>query len=156
MLAAPLARRGCKTPRLFVYMYMKHLILIKVRTADPLVTSKFPFVSMCNKKYISKPENKENGPVSGKTDSVFLAQFPSGAWRLAKSTYLPWLLRPTREGAQGGASSAIQTGAGGLRQMVQTSCLEVLLVLHINQVIQPLFSTKFPSTLFFPNLIVYF
>ena len=39
---------------------------------------------------------------------------PSGAWRLAKSTYLPWLLRPTREGAQGGAPSAIQTGAGGL------------------------------------------
>ena len=45
----------------------------------------------------------------------FQAEFPSGAWRLAKSTYLPWLLRPTREGAQGGASSAIQTGAGGLR-----------------------------------------
>ena len=28
-----------------------------------------PFVSMCNKRYISKPENKENGSVSGKTDS---------------------------------------------------------------------------------------
>ena len=27
--------------------------------------------------------------------------------------------------------------------MVQTSCPEVLLVLHVNQVIQPLFSTKF-------------
>ena len=27
---------------------------------------------------------------------------------------LPWLLRPTREGAQGGAPSAIQVGAGGL------------------------------------------
>ena len=71
---------------------MKHLILIKVRTADPRVTLKFPFVSMCNKKYISKPENKENGSVSGKTDSpmsfflfsIFLAEFPSGAWVLAK------------------------------------------------------------------------
>ena len=34
--------------------------------------------------------------------SPFLAEFPSGAWRLAVSTYLPWLLRPTREGAQAG------------------------------------------------------
>ena len=71
---------------------MKHLILIKVRTADSCVTLKFPFVSMCNKRYISKPENKEIGSVSGKTDSpvlsflffVFLAEFPSGAWVLTK------------------------------------------------------------------------
>ena len=63
---------------------MKHLILIKVRTADPRVTLKFPFVSMCNKRYISKPKNKEIRSVSGKTDSfllsVFLAEFPSGVW----------------------------------------------------------------------------
>ena len=38
-----------------------------------------------------------------------------GTRRLTQSTYLPWLLRPTREGAQGGAPSAIQAGAGGLR-----------------------------------------
>ena len=70
---------------------MKHLILIKVRTADPRVTLKFPFVSMCKKRYISKPEKKENRSVSGKTDfpmsvlfSIFLAEFPSGAWVLAK------------------------------------------------------------------------
>ena len=43
-----------------------------------------------------------------------LAEFPSGAWMLAMSTYLPGLLRPTREGAQGGAPSAIQVGACGL------------------------------------------
>ena len=58
---------------------MKHLILIKVRTADPHVTLKFPFVSMCNKRYISKPENKENRLVPGKTGllmSFFLS--PSG------------------------------------------------------------------------------
>ena len=58
-------------------------------------------------------------------------------------TCLLWLLRPTQEGAQGRVPSTIQMGAGGLMQMVQTSCLEVLLVLHVNQVIQPLFSTKF-------------
>ena len=44
----------------------------------------------------------------------FLAEFPSGAWRLAMSTYLPWLLRSMREGAQGGALSAIQMNSGGL------------------------------------------
>ena len=44
----------------------------------------------------------------------FLAEFPSGLWRLTMYTYLPWLLRPTRKGAQGGAPSTIQTGAGGL------------------------------------------
>ena len=44
----------------------------------------------------------------------FLAEFPSGAWRLIMSTYLSWLLRPTGEGAQGGVPSAIQTGTCGL------------------------------------------
>ena len=46
--------------------------------------------------------------------SSFLAEFPSGVWRVAMSTNLSWLLRPTREGAQGGAPSAIQAGASGL------------------------------------------
>ena len=44
----------------------------------------------------------------------FLAEFPSGALGLAMSTYLPRLLRSTREGAQGGAPPAIQEDAGGL------------------------------------------
>ena len=34
--------------------------------------------------------------------------------RLSMSTYLPHLLRPTREGAQGRAPSAIQAGTCGL------------------------------------------
>ena len=45
--------------------------------------------------------------------SPFQAEFPSGAWRLAMSTYMLWLLRPMLEGAQG-IPSAIQVGAGGL------------------------------------------
>ena len=85
---------------------MKHLILIKVRTADLHMTLKFPFVSMCNKRYISKPKNKEIGSVSGKTDSpvsflfsVFLAEFPSGAQVLTKPANFAlaskiWLGRP--------------------------------------------------------------
>ena len=55
----------------------------------------------------------------------FLAEFPSGAWRLAMSTYLPWLLRPTQEGAQGGAPSAIQAGVGGLRRRCKFLVLEL-------------------------------
>ena len=46
--------------------------------------------------------------------SPFQAEFPSGAWKLSESTYLLWLLRPTQEGAQGGAPSAIQVGTSGL------------------------------------------
>ena len=45
--------------------------------------------------------------------SPFLAEFPSGARRLAKSTYLPQLLSFMRERAQGGALSNIQMGTGG-------------------------------------------
>ena len=71
---------------------MKHLILIKVRTADPRVTLKFPFVSMCNKRYVSKPKNKKSDqflerlipPCCSFLFPVFLAEFPSGVWVLAK------------------------------------------------------------------------
>ena len=38
--------------------------------------------------------------------------------------------------------------------MVQTSCLGVLLALCITKVIQPLFSTNFPTILFYPNLYI--
>ena len=34
--AGPLARRWCNTPKTSVYICMKHLTLIKVRTADPV------------------------------------------------------------------------------------------------------------------------
>ena len=59
------------------------------------------------------------------------------------STYLPQLLRSMREGAQGGALSDIQMGTSGLTFMLQISCPEILLAFPVNQVIQPLFSTKF-------------
>ena len=63
--------------------------------------------------------NRPLQPVTGLVSPVssllyFLAEFPSGAGRLTTSTYLPWLLSPVREGAQGGAPSAIQMSAGGL------------------------------------------
>ena len=84
---------------------------------------------MYNQKYKKLSWTIKNGPVSGKTGfphvnflslflplppSPFQAEFPSGPWRLAMSTYLLWLLRPKWEGAQGGAPSTIQAGAYGL------------------------------------------
>ena len=50
--------------------------------------------------------------------SPFQAEFPFVVWRLAGSTYLPWLLKHTQEGAKGGTPFAIQTGDSGLTQMV--------------------------------------
>ena len=41
MLVCPLARRWCKTPKIF---YMKHLILIKVRSADSAWLCIHPYV----------------------------------------------------------------------------------------------------------------
>ena len=64
--------------------------------------SGFPHVSLSLSLFLSLPP------------SPFLAEFPSGAGRLAMSTNLPWLLSPVREGAQGRAPSAIQVGASGL------------------------------------------
>ena len=88
----------------------------------------------------------EDGPVTGLVSPMsllcFLDEFPSGARRLAKSTYLPQLLSSLRERAQGGALSNIQTGASGPTLMVQISCPEILLDFPVNQVIQPLFSTE--------------
>ena len=73
---------------------------------------------MYNQKYKKLFQTIKDGPVTGKTGFSrmvfflsFQAEFPSGAWKLTTSTYLPWLLRPTREGAQGGAPSVIQAGA---------------------------------------------
>ena len=43
----------------------------------------------------------------------FQAEFPSGAWKLAISTYLPQLLSSVRERAQGRELSDIQTGTSG-------------------------------------------
>ena len=71
------------------------------------------------------------------------------------STYLPGLLRPTQEGAQGGAPSTIQAGACGPMWTVQVPCLRALLALYVNQGIQPLSSSKYSTTLFFLNLFIF-
>ena len=67
------------------------------------------------------------------------------------STYLPWLLRSMRESPRWGT---LQYSNG--RQWPNVDCASslsgTLLAFQVNQVIQPLFSTKFPTILFLPNL----
>ena len=78
----------------------------------------YPLMSMYKKRYKRPFWTIGDGPVAGLVSPVspfyFQAEFPFGVWRLAMSTYLPWLLRSVREGAQGGALSNIQTDGSGL------------------------------------------
>ena len=109
--------------------YVKHLILIKIRTADPRVTV---FIPICNKRYISKPQNKEIGSVSRKTDtpmSFFLAPCFSGwipIWSVGANhvCLLAPVFKPMREGAQGGAPSNIQVAPVAQRRWCKFLVLE--------------------------------
>ena len=95
-----MAIRWCKIPKTF----FKHLCEAPDfdKGQDCWLPRDSVFIPMCNKRYISKPKNKEIGSVSGKTDSLmsffsaphFLAEFPSGAWVPSKSTYLPRFSSP--------------------------------------------------------------
>ena len=123
MLTGPLARRWCKTTwdLLYTGRYAKGKPgLNKGQDCCPCITLHIPlflYVQLGVYKLLLKiklwvwhqcltPPCRSFHP--------FQAEFPSGAQRLSMSTYLPWLLRPTREGAQGGAPSAIQAGTCSL------------------------------------------
>ena len=59
------------------------------------------------------------------------------------STYLPPLLRSMQEGAQGRAPPRYSRGRQWPNVDGASSLSGTLLAFHVNQVIQPLFSTKF-------------
>ena len=74
--------------RPFFYIYVKHLILIKVRTADPHVTL---YSTLCVTKGIyANPKIKKSDqfperlipPCRFFLAPIFLVEFPSGAWML--------------------------------------------------------------------------
>ena len=103
--------------------YVKHLILIKVRTADSPRDS--VFIPMCNKRYISKPKNKEIGSVSGKTDSpMLLLSCSPFFWQKSHLVHgyppslriLPGLLRSDRGGLSASSPSGERKDACGLRR----------------------------------------
>ena len=140
---APLARRWCNTPKTSVYICMKHLTLIKVRTAVPVWLLQNISV------YKNRPWKIKNGISSSKdwsphvsSLSLTLAESPSGVRNPPCLLLMPGLLRSDREASvspllreNGRMPAAYLSGAN--------SCLKVLLVSHVNQATQPLFSTEF-------------
>ena len=141
-----MARSWCKTPKtFFLYIYVKHLILIRVRTADPRVTL---YSSLCIIKGIyANLKIKKSDQFLERLIPLcrfFLAPHFSGwipIWSVgARHVYLLALAfkfharRSPRRG-----TFRYSSGTSGPTYMVQTPCLGVLLVSHVNQVIQPLF-----------------
>ena len=89
--AGPLARRWCNTPKTSVYLCMKHLTLIKVRTADPAWLlyniSVYKNRPWKNKKWDQFLERLVS---PCRSFSHLLAESPSGTWRLVKPTNYAW------------------------------------------------------------------
>ena len=113
--AGPLARRWCNTPKASVYICMKHLTLIKVRTAD--LAWLLHNISV----YKSRPWKIKNWDqfleilVSPcRSLSQTLAEFPSGAWSLPCLLTLPGLLRSDWGGLSVSSPSGERKDACGL------------------------------------------
>ena len=136
MLTGPLARRWCKITQDLLYMgrYAKRKPgLNKGQDCCPCITLHIPLFLYVQLGVYKLPLKIKfwvlhqclAPPCHSFLILPFQDELPSGAWRLAMFTYLPWLLRPTREGTQGGAPSAIQAGAGGLRRQCKFLHLEL-------------------------------
>ena len=122
MLAGLLAIRWCKSLKTFVYICIKHLILIRVRTADPAWLCIF-HLSLCITKSIKVDlGNKETDQflerlISPVSSFSFSGWIP--IWSVeAHSVYLFALASKThvRGSPRGGAPSTIQVGTSGLRR----------------------------------------
>ena len=106
ILTGPLARRRCKTTWDLLYMerYTRGKPgLNKGQDCCPCITLHIPlflYVQLAIYKLLLKIKlwvwHQCLAPPCH-SFLPFLAEFPSGAWRLIMSTYLPWLLRPTWE-----------------------------------------------------------
>ena len=99
LLAGPLARRWCNTPKTFIYICIKHLTLIKVRTADPawLLYN----ISVCkNRPWKNKEWDQflERLVSPCHSFSQPLAESPSGARNPPCLLIMPGLLRSDRGG----------------------------------------------------------
>ena len=154
-----MARRWYKTPK--VFFYVKHLILVKIRTADPCVTL---YSSLCVIKGIkANPKIKKGDQFPERLIPpcrFFLAPCFSGRipiWSMGARhvCLLAPVFKPTWEGAQGGAPSDIQVAPVAQRRWCKFLVLEFFLVSHVNQVIQPRFLSyyflaEFPSVHGYP------
>ena len=113
--AGPLARRWCNTPKTSVYICMKHLTLIKIRTADPAWL--LHNISVYN----SRPWKIRNWDqfleilVSPcRSLSQTLAESPSGARNPPSLLIMPGLLRSDRRGLRVSSPSGERKDACGL------------------------------------------
>ena len=115
LLAGPLARRWCNTPKAFVYICMKRLILIKVRTADPAWL--LYYISV----YKSGPWKIKNGISSSKDWSphvvlslTFWLNSHLERGGLSRLQIMPGLLRSDRGGLSVSSPSGEWKDACGL------------------------------------------
>ena len=115
--AGPLARRWGNTPKTPVYICVKHLTLIKVRTADP--ASLLYNISV----YKNRPWKIKNwdqfleilvSPCLSLSQT--LAESPSGAWGPPSLLTLPELLRSDRGGLSVSSPLGERKVACGLRK----------------------------------------
>ena len=115
--AGPLARRWCNTPKTSVYICMKHLTLIKVRTADP------PWLLHNISVYKSRPWKIKNwdqfleilvSPCHSLSQT--LAESPSTARNPPSLLILPGLLRSNRGGLSVSSPSGERKDACGLHK----------------------------------------
>ena len=115
--AGPLARRWCNTPKTSVYICMKHLTLIKVRTADP--TWLLHNISV----YKSRPWKIKNwdqfleilvSPCCSLSQT--LAESPSGARSPPCLLIMPGLLKSDRGGLNVSSPLGEWKDACGLRK----------------------------------------
>ena len=115
--AGPLARRWCNTPKTSVYICMKNLTLIKVRTADPTWLlyniSVYKNRPWKNKKWDQFLEILVS---SCHSFSQTLAEFPSGVQSPPSLLILPGLLRSNRGGLSVSSPLGEQKDACGLRK----------------------------------------
>ena len=125
LLAGALARRWCNTPKTSVHICMKHLTLIKVRTADPA------WLLYNISAYKNRPWKIKNWDQFLKRlvspchfFSHFLAEFPSGAGGSSSILIMPGLLRSDRGGLSVSSPSGEQKDACGLRRWRKFLALE--------------------------------
>ena len=115
LLAGPLARRWCNTPKTSVYICMKHLTLIKVRTADP---AWLLYNISVYKNRLWKIKNWDQflkilvSPCL--SPSQTLAESPSGARSPPCLLIMPGLLRSDRGGLSVSSPSGERKDACGL------------------------------------------
>ena len=115
--AGPLARRWCNTPKTSVYICMKHLSLIKVRTADPAWLL-YNISVYKNRPWKIKTWDQFLEILASPclSLSLTLAESPSGVQNPPCLLIMPGLLRSDRGGLSVSSPSGGRKDACGLRK----------------------------------------